>query len=150
MIRELDEDGVSMIARFEGFRDRIYKDSAGLPTIGYGHLLKKGEEKKYLMGIREPEARELLRQDVAEAEKAVNSSVTVSLSRNQYNALVSFVFNVGRGNFEKSTLLKKVNAGDPEGAAKEFLKWNRAGNRVVKGLTNRRKVEAALFEKRVN
>jgi len=150
VIRELDEDGVSMIARFEGFRDRIYKDSAGLPTIGYGHLLKKGEEKKYLMGIREPEARELLRQDVAEAEKAVNSSVTVSLSRNQYNALVSFVFNVGRGNFEKSTLLKKVNAGDPEGAAKEFLKWNRAGNRVVKGLTNRRKVEAALFEKRVN
>lgn len=149
MIRELDESGVSLIARFEGFKDRIYKDSAGLPTIGYGHLLKKGEDLKYQTGISEPDARQLLRKDVEIAEQAVNSLCHALLNRNQYNALVSFVFNVGRGNFEKSTLLKRVNEGDFEKAAKEFLRWNRAGNKVVKGLTKRRMVESTLFSKKV-
>jgi lysozyme len=149
MIRELDENGISMIARFEGFKDRIYKDSAGLPTIGYGHLLKKGEDFKYRAGISEPDARQLLRKDVEIAEKAVNSLCRVSLGRNQYNALVSFVFNVGGGAFERSTLLKRLNEGAFDKAAKEFLRWNRAGGRVVKGLTKRRMVESSLFSKPV-
>lgn len=110
-------------------------------TIGWGHTstAKKG------MVITEQEAQALFDQDVAWAVDAVNSLVKVGLNQNQFDALVSFVFNIGTTNFRNSTLLRKLNNGDYEGAANEFPRWNKQKGKVLRGLVRRRAHEQELF-----
>lgn len=134
--------GIALIKSFEGLELRAYKCPADVLTIGYGST---GPHVKPNMVITEKQAEDLLRQDLVRFERAVTRLVTVPISQNQYDALVSFTFNLGEGNFSRSTLLKKVNARDFAGAQKEFAKWNRAGGIVLAGLTRRRAAEAKLF-----
>jgi len=137
--------GLELIAEFEGFSPTIYKDVAGYPTIGFGHLLKENEEKLFQNGITKEQAYELLAKDVKEAENAIIKYVRVPLTQNQFDALVSFVYNVGSGNFQRSTLLKELNAKNYAKAADEFLKWTKAGGKEYKGLVRRRQKERELF-----
>lgn len=137
--------GVNFISEFEGFEGKIYKDAAGLPTIGYGHLLKTGEEKRFSRGITKAEAIQLLKEDVRESEQAVSRLVEVNITQNEFDALVSFTFNVGQGNLRSSTLLRKLNENDKNEAADQFLRWNKAGGRVLNGLVRRREAERAMF-----
>lgn len=134
---------LDFIASHEGFRSKIYKDPYGYDTIGYGHLLKEGEHEIFKNGITKEQALELLKKDIYDAEKSVNLSVKVPLTQNQFDALVSFTFNVGSGNLRKSTLLKKLNEGDYRGAADQFLRW--IGNPPLPGLQRRRAEERKIF-----
>lgn len=137
---------IDFIAQHEGFRSRIYKDPYGYPTIGYGHLLREGEEELFKNGITREQALELLQQDIREAEKAVNLFVKVPLTQNQFDALVSFTYNVGSGNLKKSTLLRKLNEGDYMGAADEFLRWvGKQSQKPLPGLQRRRSEERKIF-----
>lgn len=136
--------GLALIAAHEGLKLKAYLCPAGVPTIGYGHT------KGVRMGdtITPDQADKFLREDLADAEKAVNAQ-GLKINQNQYDALVSFTFNVGVGNFGKSTLLKKVkaNADDPA-IRNEFARWNKGGGKVLPGLTRRRKEEADLYFKK--
>lgn len=133
--------GLDLIKQHEGLRLKSYKDVGGVKTIGYGHTGSGASKSK----ITEQEAEQLLVQDVQDAEQTVADLVNVPLEQNQFDALVSLVFNIGAGAFKNSTLLKKLNAGDVDGATKEFLRWNKVKGKVVSGLTNRRRQEAQLF-----
>ncbi len=135
--------GIELIKEYEGLRLKVYKDSAGLPTIGYGHLIKPGEN--FAAGITEKQAEQMLVVDLVTAEDAVKKWVSVALSKGQFDALVSLVFNIGVGSFRKSTLLRKLIAGDVAGAAAEILKWDKVGGRVVEGLVRRWVAERKLF-----
>jgi lysozyme len=134
--------GVSEIKRYEALRLRPYKDAGGKWTIGYGHLLKRGE---WWDEISEEKAEDLLRGDLAIAESAVEKLVTVSLTRTQRDSLISFVFNVGVDAFAKSTMLRKLNSGDYAGAANEFSRWRYVQGQVNDVLVARRAREQALF-----
>jgi lysozyme len=140
----LSQKGLEFIKRHEGFSDTVYEDSAGNPTIGYGHLIKKGED--FSKGITQEKAAELLEQDVKTAVHAVNSKVEVRLSQNKFDALVDFAFNLGRTNFANSTLLRNINE-EKDVTKENFTEWNRAGGKTVKGLTIRRTDEFNLFSK---
>jgi lysozyme len=140
--KRLNQAGIDLIKRFEGFSSTVYRDVAGYPTIGYGHLVLPGES---WGSITEKEGEELLRADVKQFEKAVNENVSVPISQNMFNSLVSFAYNVGVNAFENSTLLKKLNGADYIGAANELERWNKAGGEVVAGLVNRRKIEQEVF-----
>lgn len=138
--------GLAFIAEHEGLRLTAYPDpgTGGDPwTIGVGHT---GPDVYPGKTITQDEAMELLREDVASAERAVDRLVTADITQNQFDALVSFTFNCGAGNLEKSTLLKKVNAEQFDAAAAEFLRWDMAAGRHLAGLTKRRHAEAALFQ----
>lgn len=134
--------GLGLIVNFEGTRDTAYLDSVGVPTIctGSTRAVRIGQEA--LPG--ECDAR--LREDTSVAGKALERLVRVPVTQGQYDALLSFTFNLGEGNLSRSTLLRKLNAGDCHGAAREFLRWDRAGGQVLRGLTLRRQAEARLFE----
>jgi lysozyme len=140
---KISDAGLDLIKRSEGFRDRVYFDVAGKPTIGYGHLIKAGET--FPSGVTEDQATDLLKADVAWAEAAVSRLVTVSLSQGQFDALVDFVFNLGAGTFKGSTLLKFLNACKYDEAGNEFAKWNKAGGKVQPGLVTRRAAELELW-----
>jgi lysozyme len=131
----------ALTQRFEGLRLEAYQDSVGVWTIGYGHTkgVKRGDK------ITHEQAEEFLKQDMQEAIDGVNRLVRVPLTQQQFDALVDFTFNLGVGNLSKSTLLKLLNQGSYAEAGKEFLKWNRAGGKVLAGLTTRRGVEADMF-----
>ena len=135
--------GLNLIKGFEGFRARAYVCPAGVLTIGYGHT---GKDVKPGMTITEPRGVELLAQDVGRFERAVERLVKVPLAQNQFDALVSFTYNVGEGNLQSSTLLKKLNAKDYSGAAAQFDRWNRGGGKVLTGLVRRRAAERKMFE----
>ncbi len=139
---KISPTGLEAIKLHEGLRLHVYKDVAGFETIGYGHLIKPGESFKK---ITEQEAHRILRADVKHAEAAVNRLVKVELSQAQFDALVSFVFNLGAGAFADSTLLQKLNAGDYQGAANELPRWNKAGGKVARGLVVRREYERQQF-----
>lgn len=133
--------GIALIKRFEGLRLKAYLDPVGVPTIGYGHT--------YLVNINDPaiteeEADRLLAEDLKLYEKAVTEMVKVPITQNQFDALISFAFNLGTGALRGSTLMKKLNAGQP--CAEEFLRWNMAGGKALPGLTRRRQAEKRLFE----
>ena len=138
------DKGVQLICQFEGLKLERYRDAVGLWTIGYGHLILK-EEMEKLIKITTGEAKNILRKDLNRTETGVKKLLTLSVTQNQFDALVSFAFNLGLGNLKKSTLLKKVNAGDKEAAALQFKCWNKAGGRVLAGLTRRRDAEMRLF-----
>ncbi|MTK06835.1 MAG: glycoside hydrolase family protein [Hungatella sp.] len=133
--------GINLIKSFEGLRLTAYQDSVGVWTIGYGHTsgVKSG------MTITEAQAEAYLKSDLKSAENTVNNKVTYAISQNQFDALVSFTFNLGGGNFGSSTLLKKLNQGDINGAANEFDKWIYAGGEVLDGLVKRRAAEKEMF-----
>jgi len=146
--------GLAIIKEFEGLKTELYDDPVGHCSVGYGHLVHKGNcdgkaasEQPFIHGISEADATALLRQDARTAVTAVNDLVTVPLNQNQFDALVSFVYNVGRGNFGGSTLLTKVNGKRFSEAAAEFAKWTHAGGTTLPGLVRRRKAEADLFER---
>lgn len=138
----ISESGRQTIRNFEGLRLTSYQDAGGTWTIGYGHT---GPDVTAGMTTTAVQAEAWLRDDVAAAEDAVRSLVSVVLSQAQFDALVSFVYNVGSGNFSRSTLLAKLNAGDYAGAADEFSKWTYANGVSLGGLATRRAREAALF-----
>lgn len=133
--------GIDAVKDYEGVRLKAYDDGVGVWTIGVGHTagVKRGDV------ITMDQVDEFLRADLEDAEQAVNARVVAPLSQGQFDALVSFVFNVGAGAFIASTLLKKLNARDYDGAADEFLRWNKAGGRVMAGLTKRRISERMMF-----
>lgn len=139
---QLSDNGLKMITKFEGCSLTVYKDVAGFPTIGVGHLIKPGEK---FTTITQAQANDLLRSDARRFENGVSNLVTVPLTQNQFDALVSFSFNLGLNALTTSTLLKKLNSGDYKGAADEFLKWNKAGGKVVQGIANRRAEERRVF-----
>jgi len=134
--------GVALIKQFEGLRTCAYLDAAGIWTIGYGHT---GDEVRSGFRIDAAQADALLRKDLGTAEEAVRAWVTQPLAQPSFDALVSFVFNVGATAFAGSTLLRKLNEGDMEGAAAEFERWRYAGGRVLPGLLRRRIAERTLF-----
>ena len=141
--------GVALIKAHEGLRLEAYPDPAHgwkVATIGYGHTTAAGPPKvERGMKITEAGADAILRQDLAKFERYVTDAVKVPLNQNEFDALVSFTFNLGPGNLRSSTLLKKLNAGDRAGAADEFLKWTKAGGKTLPGLVKRREAERALF-----
>jgi len=145
---KLDENGYNLIASFEGLSLVPYKDSVGIPTIGYGNTYYPDGRKVKMTDpkITKAYAMELLKVTANEFATSVNNRLTTHVPQNKFNALVSFAYNVGRGNFSKSTLLKKVNwnYSDPL-IRNEFMKWNKAGGKVIPGLTNRRKKEADIY-----
>jgi lysozyme len=139
------KSGKDLIKSFEGFRSDSYICPAGVPTIGYGTTLINGLPIPLGISITEDEADLLLEEDLVVFETDITSNVLVELTQNQFDALVSFVYNVGIGNFKKSTLLKLINAGEFEKASNEFPKWNKANKKVLAGLTKRRNAERDLF-----
>lgn len=141
-MNSLSPDGLDRLKAHEGLELEAYDDSTGVMTIGYGHTgsVQAGDR------ITEQQAAQLLAHDTDWAEQAVNDNVKVPLTQDKFDALVSFTYNAGEGAFENSTLLKKINAGDHEGAQAEFHRWNKDGDgRVMEGLARRRADEAALF-----
>jgi lysozyme len=139
----LSSTGLALIKQCEGFRATTYLDSAGLPTIGYGHRLLPGEQ--FPAGIDEAAAAAILANDVRSAEEAVTRLVKVPLTQCQFDALVDFAYNLGPSRLAASTLLKELNAGRIESAAAEFLKWDRCAGRELSGLKARREAERSLF-----
>jgi lysozyme len=141
---KISQRGIDFIKEAEGLRLKAYRCSANVLTIGYGSTTHNHEITEGMtITLREAEA--MLIYDLREFEKAINDSVKVRLTQSQYDAVCSLVFNIGIGAFKKSTLLKKINAGDFSGAAKEFAKWDKVKKKPVKGLTARRAKEASLF-----
>ncbi len=136
-----DQAGVDFIKHFEGFSPNFYTDQAGIKTIGYGHACHAWNCTVPLNG-KYP-VRNGVKKD---AGGCIENFVTYGdLTENQYSALVSFTFNLGCGNLRRSTLLKKLNAGDVQGAADEFKKWDKAGGKVLPGLVRRRAAENKMF-----
>lgn len=135
--------GLVGITQHEGKVNKAYLDPIGIVTICVGHTLtaKLGQVKT------DAQCQELLQKDTAFAEAGVKRYVKQPITQTQYDQLVSLTFNVGVGNLAKSTLVRKLNAGDCKGAAAEFSRWNRAGGQVLPGLTKRRADERTKFEK---
>lgn len=146
---QTSHEGIALIKGFEGCRLTAYPDpgTGGAPwTIGYGwtHPID-GKPVKPGMTIDQETADRLLKTGLVSYENDVLKLVRVKLTKGQFDALVSFAYNVGSRALSTSTLLKKLNAGDIKGAADEFLRWNKAGDKVLNGLTRRREAERALF-----
>lgn len=134
-------NGLSLIKHFEQLRLKAYLDSVKVPTIGWGHTtgVNMGDT------LTEPEADKLLQGDLFVAERAVDSLVFAALNQNQFDALVSFTFNLGEPALTRSTLLKELNAGNYYATANNFLKWVYAGSNIEPGLVKRRQAESRLF-----
>lgn len=138
--------GRKAIKQREGEVLTAYLDSVGILTIGVGHTSAAGAPVVTKgMKITAAESDEILSRDLKTFEKGVRDAVKVPLSQNEFDALVSLAFNIGVGAFSKSTLVKKLNAGDKIGAADQFLVWNKAGGKALKGLTTRRQSERDQF-----
>ena len=134
---------IELIKEFEGFQPSIYLCLAGKPTIGFGHVVR-GDI--FHQPITEKDAEELLLHDLdAFYGPAVLQLVAVDMTQGQFDALVSFTYNLGCGSLERSTLLKKLNAGDYQGAADEFERWDKCNGKPIAGLARRRHAEKALF-----
>jgi lysozyme len=150
-ITKTGKAGIEMIKIFEGFRAAPYKCSAGVPTIGYGATFYPGGKKVTMTdaAITEEQAVELLANMLVSFEKYVDSYCVDTITQNQFDALVSFAYNLGPANLKASTLLKKVNANpNDESIRLEFLKWVKAGGKTLKGLVRRREAEADLYFKK--
>ena len=135
--------GLDLIKHFESFRETPYLCPAGYQTIGYGHVIRSGEN---LEEISEGEGEALLLSNIAKAEASVLRLIKVVLEENQYDALVSFTFNLGGGALQRSTLRQKVNREEHTEVPDEFRKWIYAGGQKLKGLIKRREFEAILYE----
>lgn len=143
---QTSDKGIALIKQFEGCKLTAYQDSVGVWTIGYGwtqHV--DGKPIRAGMTIKQETAERLLKTGLVSYESDVSRLVKVVLTQGQFDALVSFTYNLGARSLSTSTLLRKLNAGDYAGAADEFLHWNKAGGKVLNGLTRRREAERALF-----
>jgi lysozyme len=144
---QLSAAGLELVKRSEGFRNRIYLDVAGVPSIGYGHRVLAPES--FPNGIEEAEGAELLWQDLRNAEQAVQRLVRVALAQGQFDALVDFCFNLGQGRLAASTLLQDLNMGRYDAAAEQLLRWDHAGALENAGLKARREAEFHLWHSAV-
>ncbi len=144
-MRHITKKGLELIKSYEGFSSVIYRDSAGLPTIGYGHLITSSEKNLFTAGITKSKAEELLKADVITAERAVTRLITVPLNDNQFDSLVSFTFNLGAAVLQRSTLRATVIRAEHEQVPLEFLRWVFADGRKIPGLVRRRQTEAELY-----
>ena len=153
---KISQYGLEHLNQSEGSRSKMYKDSAGYPTIGVGHLLTRAERNsgkiyigvmflRWRSGLSDKQITSLLDQDLNRFEDSVTRHVKVELTQHQFDALVSFAFNVGTGAFKRSTLLKRVNAEKFSEVPAQFRRWNRAGGKVSRGLKNRREREIRLW-----
>jgi len=138
--------GLSLIKHFEGFSPVVYLDVAGLPTIGYGHLLRAGEAGAYQNGIDQENAECLLQSDLIAVERSVCRLIRQPLTQNQFDALVSFTFNLGSGTLQRSTLRRVIDRGDEEEIAVQWMRFIWAGGKKVAGLVRRRKAELDLYK----
>ena len=156
MEMQVGQRGKDLFKEWEGLVTHEYLDSGGAPTIGIGHLLTRSERTSgkivirgqaldYRNGLTEQQCWDLLDQDLEGAEKTVNVTVTVPLNQNQFDALVSFTFNVGDGAFRGSTLLKLLNQRQYDQVPAQLKRWNMDNGHVVQGLINRRKKEITLW-----
>lgn len=143
---QISVNGIERLKNREGCELKAYKDTGGVWTIGYGTIKVDGKPVVQNMTCSEQEASVWLTADLAWAQTAVNKSVRVKLTQNMYDALVSFVYNIGEDAFYKSTMLRKLNTGDYEGAAAEFDRWVYDNGKVIKGLVARRDGEQSQFE----
>ena len=141
-MRRINQAGIDLIKHFEGMMLTAYKCPAGIWTIGIGHT---GPDVSEGLTITEPRAIDLLHRDLNDSETAVMQQITVPLNDNQFAALVSFTFNCGAGALNKSTLRKKLNAGEYSAVPAELMKWVRGGGKVLSGLVKRRTAEAELW-----
>ncbi|HEJ9065573.1 TPA: lysozyme [Serratia marcescens] len=143
---QISKSGIELIKRFEGLRLKAYQDSVGVWTIGYGWTQPvDGKKVDPGMQIVQATADRLLKCGVVQYEQGVNLLVKVKITQSQFDALVSFAYNLGLRSLSTSTLLKKLNAGDKQGAADEFGKWVNAGGKRLDGLVVRRAAERELF-----
>jgi len=142
--RNINNAGLNLIKEFEGFRANFYGDPVGIRTIGYGHACHANDCSSIHPPITQAQGEALLKQDLVSRQTCVQNQVSF-VNDNQFAALVSFVFNLGCGAFQGSTLLTKVKAKDYNGAAGEFGKWVHAGGKVLPGLVRRREAEKKLF-----
>lgn len=142
----LSAAGIAGIVQFEGKANRVYMDPVNIPTVCVGHTatVSRADVGKV---YSDAQCQALLQQDTKDAQAAVKRVLTAPVTQDQYDALVSLAFNIGSGALAKSTLVRKHNAGDCLGAAREFTRWNKAGGRVLPGLTKRRAWEKSLYEK---
>ena len=137
-------EGIALIKKFEGCELKAYQCSAGVWTIGYGHTkdVEEGDT------ISKDQAEEMLVEELHEYENYVNEYVNVALSLNQFDALVSWVYNLGPANLKASTMLKVLNDGKYEDVPYQMKRWNKAGGKVLDGLVRRREAEALLYQGR--
>lgn len=145
---KISQNGLRLLKSFEGFRSKPYLCSAGIPTIGYGNTYYENGVKVKLTDppIDRIWAEQLLRNVLVHYEREVDAVTTDLITQNQFDALTSFTYNVGITNFRKSTLLQLVNSNyrDPK-IRTQFLRWDKAGGRVIEGLKKRREIEANLY-----
>ena len=141
-MRHITQDGIDLIKRFEGFSSTVYICPAGYPTIGYGHLVRNHEK---FEEISQEEAETLLRIDVGSAERAVLRLIKVPLTDGQFDALVSFTYNLGSGALQCSTLRRKVNRQAHSEVPGQLIRWVWAGGRKLNGLARRRRAEAISY-----
>lgn len=145
----VNQKGLALIKEFEGFRSKAYRCPAGVWTVGYGHTSAAGEPKVGpLTVVTREEGEAILRRDLGTFERAVAEAVRVTVTCNQFSALVSFCYNVGPGAFRSSSVLKAVNAKQWNEVPRRLALWNKAGGKVLPGLVRRRAAEAALFLER--
>ena len=139
---QISEEGISLIKHFEGCGLEAYQDSVGIWTIGYGTIkgVKEGDQ------INQDEAEHLLQEEMPEYEGYINEMVNVPLEQNQFDALCSWVFNLGPNNLKSSTLLKVLNESKYDEVPEQIVRWNKAGGQVLQGLVKRRQAEANMFE----
>lgn len=138
----VSEQGLQLTSSFESYRAHRYICPAGYPTIGFGHVIRPGED---LEEVTREEAEDLLKRDMGKAETAVGRLVRVALTQGQFDALCDFTFNVGAGALQRSTLRSKLNRGEYEEVPGELVKWVRGGGRVLRGLVRRRVAEVKLW-----
>lgn len=143
---EVSDHGLDLIKHFEGFVGHVYKDPVGIDTIGYGHVVLPRERFAFWDGLTKAQGHDLLKKDVRRYEASVKRLIVVPLTQYQFDALVSFTFNLGGGALQRSTLRRKINRHDHRGASFEFLRWVYAGGRRLKGLVRRRKAESLLYQ----
>jgi len=148
--------GLQLLTLWEGSKRKVYTDSAGLPTIGVGHLLLKseiaadainiaGKLVRLRYGLSNMQIGDLLAQDIVRFEDAINRNVKLTLRQNEFDALVAFCFNVGVTAFLRSSLLKEINSGNLDAVPNQMRRWNTVGGKPVPGLTNRREKEIRLW-----
>lgn len=140
-------NGLQLIRKYEGYKSTPYRCPAGLYTVGYGHVIGNGLQlpDEWNRTLSLGEINELLRTDLARFERGVLRYCPVYLTQSQFDALVSFSFNLGLGVLQRSTLRQKILRKDGEGAAKELLRYDKVGGRPLRGLTRRRQAEYRLF-----
>lgn len=138
----LSTPGAEFIAHFEGFSPVCYRCPAGYETIGFGHRIRPGET---LVRVTYGEALDLLMQDADREAAPVDAALKVAVNTHEADAIISLAFNAGGYAIARSTLVKKLNAGDKSGAADEFLRWNKANRKVLGGLVRRRNAERRVF-----